>query len=268
MAALRQGDMKRATELALDALKNGQTDALYLNLRAQLYEVHGRNREAMADLEAAHALAPRDTGVLEALGLLRLRLVQNVGARDAFQRMAEIAPTYAHAHFCLGLAHEMLGELARAEECFKRADAMEPGRSQTLARIASLAARKGEWDEARRYANLSLNSNPQEFDAELVLAGADLGEGNTAAVVGRLAPIATGDALPPEVRANASSVLADALDEQGDADAAFQAYTDTGTLFVRAYTPQFANRQSAYEQVSELTAEFAAVTTFPMGPST
>ncbi|NOT42864.1 MAG: sulfotransferase, partial [Alphaproteobacteria bacterium] len=67
---------------------------------------------------------------------------------------------------------------------------------------------------------------------------------------------------------NASSVLADALDEQGDADAAFQAYTDAGTLFVRAYTPQFANRQSAYEQVSELTAEFAAVTTFPMGPST
>lgn len=267
-AALRQGDMKRATELALDALNHGQTDALYLNLRAQLYEVHGRNREALADLEAAHALAPRDTGVLEALGLLRLRLVQNTGARDAFQRMVEIAPDYAHAHFCLGLAHEVLGELARAEECFKRADAMEPGRSQTLARIASLAARKGEWGEARRYANLSLNRNSQEFDAELVLAGADLGEGNTAAVADRLTPLSNNAALPPEVRANASTILADALDEQGNTDAAFHAYTNAGALFVQAYAPQFANRQSAYEQVSELRAEFAAAPAFPMGPPT
>jgi tetratricopeptide (TPR) repeat protein len=266
MAALRQGDMKRATELALDALEQGQKDALYLNLRAQLFELHGRNREAMADLEAAHALEPRNTGVLEALGLLRLRLVQNVGARDAFQRMVEIAPGYAHAHFCLGLAHEVLGDLGHAEECFKRADTMEPGRAETLTRIASLAARKGEWDEARRYANLSLNRNPGEFDAELVLAGADLGEGHLSAAVDRLRPIAANAALIPEVRANAASGLADALDEQGDTDAAFQAYTDAGALFVQAYAPRFANRQSAYEQVSELTAEFAAATAFPMGP--
>jgi tetratricopeptide (TPR) repeat protein len=265
MAALRQGDMKRATELALDALEHGQKDALYLNLRAQLFELHGRNREAMADLEAAHALEPRNTGVLEALGLLRLRLVQPVGARDAFQRIVEIAPDYAHGHFCLGLAHEVLGDLARADACFKHADAIEPGRSQTLARIASLAARQGAWDDARRYADMALARNPQDFDAALVLAGADLGEGKAAEAIARLRPIATDAGAPPEVRANAASILGDALDEQGDTSAAFDAYTNAGALFVQAYTPQFANRQSAYEQVSELRAEFGAMTAFPMG---
>lgn len=264
VAALRQGDMKRATELALDALKNGQQDALYLNLRAQLFEARGRNREAMADLEAAHALAPRDTGVLEALGLLRLRLMQVTGARDAFQRIVEVAPNYAHAHFCLGLAHETLGDLARADDCLKRADAMEPGRSQTLARIAALAARRADWADARRYANEALARNPQEIDAALVLAGTDLAEGKTVDAVERLRPIAADGRMPIEARANAASVLGDALDEQGDTDAAFDAYTNAGSLFVQAYTPLFANRQSAYEQVSELRAEFDAAPANPI----
>lgn len=264
MAALRQGDMKRATELALEALKSGQQDALYLNLRAQLFEVHGRNREAMADLEAAHALAPRDTGVLEAMGLLRLRLGQPVGARAAFVRLIEVAPAYAHGYFCLGLAHEILGDLAAAEECFKRADAMEPGRSPTLVRIASLAARRADWDEARRYANDALTRNPQEFDAMLVLAGTDLAEGKTADVVERLRPIAADASIQPETRASAASAMGDALDEQGDTGAAFDAYTNAGSLFVQAYTPLFANRQSAFEQVSELRAEFEAAPANPI----
>lgn len=268
VAALRQGDMKRATELALDALENGQQDALYLNLRAQLFEVHGRDREAMADLEAAHALAPRDTGVLEALGLLRLRLVQVTGARDAFQRLVEVAPDYAHAHFCLGLAHAALGDAERAMACFKRADAMDPGRSQTLSRIASQAAVLGEWDEARRYAALALERNPRDFDAKFLIASADFHEGKTAAVLEQLRPLATDPALRPAERANASSVIGDALHADGDTDGAFQAYTDAGTLFVEAYTPQFANRQSAYEQIANLRTEFGAAANVPMGAVT
>ena len=264
MAALRQGDMKRATELALDALKNGQQDALYLNLRAQALEAHGRDREAMADLEAAHALSPRDTGVLEALGLLRLRLVQNVGARDAFQRIVDIAPSYAHAHFCLGLAHEALGDLERAAQCFKQADQLEPGRSETLARIAVVASRRGDFDEARRYAGLALASNPQETYAKFVLANVDLAEGKTAAVIAELSPIANNAALPPVDRALASSTLADALDAGGDTDAAFAAYERAGSLFVEAYTSQFAGRQSAYDQVAGLRAEFAAAPVNPI----
>jgi tetratricopeptide (TPR) repeat protein len=264
VAALRQGDMKRATEIALDALKSGQQDALYLNLRAQLLEVHGRNREAMADLEAAHALEPRNTGVLEALGLLRLRLVQVTGARDAFQCMVEVAPDYAHAHFCLGLAHAALGDTERAMACFKRADTMEPGRSQTLARIASVAAVRGEWDEARRYAALALERNPREFDARFVIAAADLDEGKAAAVVEQLRPLAADPALPPAERATASSVIGDALDAQGDTDGAFQAYSDAGTRFVEAYT-QFRTAK-AYEQIANLHTEFGAATKYQWAP--
>jgi hypothetical protein len=158
----------------------------------------------------------------------------------------------------------MLGDLARADACFTRADAMEPGRAQTLARIAALAARRANWDDARHYANEALARNPQEFDAVLVLAGTDLAEGKTADVVERLRPVAADAALPAEVRANAASVLGDALDEQGDTDAAFEAYANSGALFVQAYTPLFANRQSAYEQVSELRAEFEAAPQNPI----
>jgi tetratricopeptide (TPR) repeat protein len=264
MAALRQGDMARATELALDALKNGQQDALYLNLRAQLFELHGRNREAMADLEAAHALEPRNTGVLEALGLLRLRLVQPVGARDAFERIVAIAPDYAHGHFCLGLAHEALGELDRATACFKRADALEPGRSETLARIAALGARKGEWDEARRYATQALERNPREFDAKFVLAAASLDAGNPAAVTEQLRTLLNDGTVPPAARANAASLIADAFDAQGDADAAFSGYAHAAALFVEANAPQFANRASAFDQVTNLRDEFNAARRNPI----
>ncbi len=264
MAALRQGDMKRATELALDALEQGQKDALYLNLRAQLFEAHGRNREAMADLEAAHALAPRDTGVLEALGLLRLRLVQPVGARDAFERIVAIAPDYAHGHFCLGLAHEALGETDRAAASFQRADTLEPGRSETLARLAALAARRGDWAEARRTASLALAQNPSAFDAMFVRAAADLDEGNPAAVIEQLRTLLTDASAPPVARATAASLIADAFDAQGDANAAFTGYERAGAEFVQAYTPQFANRESAYDQVTNLRAEFEAVPKNPI----
>jgi tetratricopeptide (TPR) repeat protein len=252
VAAIRQGDMRKATELAIHALQEGQRDALFLNLRAQALEEQGRDAEALDDLDAASKLAPRDTGVLQALGLLRLRVGQAGAAGEAFARMVALSPQYAQAHFCLGLAQEALGDLDRAAQSFRTADGLEPGRAETLARLAALAARRADWLQARHYADLALARNPKEVDAQFVLATADLETGATPHAAERLRPLAVDGSLPPAVRATAASLLGDALDAQDDVDGAFRAYEEASGNYVKAFAPLFASRATALDQVAML----------------
>src|SRR5947209_5423596 len=102
VAAVEAADPMRASELARAALERGQISPLFLNLRAWWHEKGGRLSAALADLEHAHALAPEDVPVLNALGLCLERLGRTREAYNTFEKAAKLAPEFAPAQMNLG----------------------------------------------------------------------------------------------------------------------------------------------------------------------
>src|SRR6202035_4874109 len=92
ISAVEAGNHERASELARAALESGAPHPLLLNLRAWWHERNGRPAAALGDLQHAHALAPQDVPVLNALGLCLERLGRTRDAFKAFDKAAALAP--------------------------------------------------------------------------------------------------------------------------------------------------------------------------------
>src|ERR1700722_3604833 len=74
-AAIAAPDMARAVALARRAVESGFRDPLFYNLLSYQPRQQGRYAEALAQLEHAYDLAPRDVLIINAVG--RLLVLQN-----------------------------------------------------------------------------------------------------------------------------------------------------------------------------------------------
>jgi tetratricopeptide (TPR) repeat protein len=81
----------------------------------------GRADEGRARLEAAAKLAPKDAATARALAEALLRAGDAAGARQVGERLAKAAPKHPMGDFLVGLAHDRLGESAKAIEAYERA---------------------------------------------------------------------------------------------------------------------------------------------------
>jgi Flp pilus assembly protein TadD len=213
--------------------------------RARRHEEAGRFAEALADLDLARKLAPRNPEIplaqarcLAALG----RFAQSAGAA---RTALALAPQSAEAHHLLGFALEQLGDLGQARKAYEAAAARDPGMTDAVARLAGLAARRGDWPQARALAERALSRVPGHAAAQFALVMADMAEGRPAAAEARARRIADDPAFIPQVRATAMSFLADALDRQDRTAEAFAAYLQSNAALKALHRAQFEQQGAA-----------------------
>jgi tetratricopeptide (TPR) repeat protein len=221
IAAAETGDHQRASLLARSALDRGEMHPLFLNLRAWWHEQNGRLPAALADLEHAHALAPEDVPVLNALGLCRERLGRTREACEAFDRAAALAPEFPPALMNRGRVLEALGDFDGASASYGAA--LKLGYN-AHAEFAALAARRADWPNARLHAREALAIRPALVTAEHVLASVEIAEGDYGTAKGRLARLLNNASLAAPERATTLSLLGDALDGAGEFHTAFESY--------------------------------------------
>ena len=239
-ALLQRAQTAEAIVLARETLDRGIEAPLLLNLRAYWLEGENRPAEALIDLERAHALAPTDPTVANALGLCLAKLGRLEEAASAFQRCAALAPDFAPAHFNCGWSLEELGELDRARDAFLEAARLNPKFVEPLGRLAALAARRGAWENARTYGQKALALAPDNAAAVMALASADLAAKDFRAARARLGALIESPKLSDQDRGTVLGLLGDVLDAEARYGDAFAAYTASNAALKTVFAARLA----------------------------
>jgi tetratricopeptide (TPR) repeat protein len=237
---LELGQTAQAIELARTNLDRGIEAPLLLNLRAYWLEGQNRPAEALRDLERARELAPTDIAVLNALGLCLAKLGRLEEAAEAFQQCARLAPEFAPAHYNAGWSLEDLGELDRARDAFLEAARLNPQVVDPLARLATLAARRGQWESTRAFAQKALALAADNGPAAIALATADLAAKDYHAARARLGAAIDAPRLSDQDRGTALGLLGDVLDAEERYGEAFAAYAASNAMFKSVFASRLA----------------------------
>ncbi len=225
-ARLRAGDARGALEeadalVATPALAIGDRFAA-LMLRSRAHEAAGSLPAAIADVEGALALHPRDARACNELGILCADAREVDRAIAAFRRATEIDPGYARAWNNLGNALRESGRVEDAESAFARATAADPRYALGWANLGVARRDLGRDDAAAAAFEQALSLDPRQRLALTALAGLRRGQGRidvAAALYER--------ALAAEPRdANAWLLYAGTLAERDDLAAATRAYAE------------------------------------------
>jgi cytochrome c-type biogenesis protein CcmH/NrfG len=135
------------------------------------------HRRAIASLEQAAKLAPRDPTVLAALGRAYLDAGYTHDAEVAFAHVTELAPDDAGAWELLALAwkRDWLTTLApesrdRAVSDLEHAVRLDSSRARSWTLLAVLRVEQGDARGARLAADAALAASPESTDAELANA--------------------------------------------------------------------------------------------------
>ncbi len=237
--ALAAGDMTAAVALAEERLAQGERTPLLLNLRAFKAEAEGRWADALLDLRDAHALAPTEVSVLNALGLGLMRMDLHEEAVWAFSRATTGAPDFAQAWNNLGVAQMALAHVAAAKTSFEQAAGLEPGFAEPRGHLARMAARRGDFDAARTAAAEALNVKPNLSEAVQALAEVELAAGRPVEAEFRIRQLLDDPGLGPHGRYQATGLLGDSLDRQRRYPEAFAAYSAANKTLRNAYAARF-----------------------------
>lgn len=233
-------DMPGAFAAAEAALAEGYEHPALLNLSAGRLEAEGKPGEALIRLQRARHLAPRDPGVLNALGLCLMTLEAPAEAEAVFRDLAQLMPDFATAHANLGQALAASGRLDRAGASYRKALELDPGQVAALAGLAVIAARRGAFAEAEALADRVLEQAPDAADALMAKARAEVDDGRLEAAEARLRRLIADPRLPGVGTADALNLLGDVLDLKGDRIGAFGAWSGGNDILRRHYAHRFA----------------------------
>ena len=181
-------DFVRAAALAEQTLASGFEHPMLFNIAATRLEQQGKYEQALPLLERAVAIAPKDVGARNALGLCLQRLDRPAEALVHIDELLKQQGDLPFAHASKGNALIALGSLGRARESHLRALELDPGNFTSLAALASIATHRGQHEDARLWADRALKVAPGFPDAILSLAAADLAVGELDSAEKRLRP--------------------------------------------------------------------------------
>lgn len=245
-------DFVGAATLAERTLAEGFEHPMLLNAAATRREQEGKYEEALRLLERAVAIAPKDAGARNALALCLQRLDRPADALYHIDELLKLFPNLPFAHANRGNSLMSLGWLGHARASHLRAFELDPHNFAATSALASIAAHRGQYEEAQEWAQRTLNIVPGFPDALLCLAGAELARGERGAAEARLRQVINDSRAGAVDRARATGLLADVLDAGGRYVEAFEAYGVCNAA-IRQTNLRFAN-SNVLGYVRELTA--------------
>lgn len=132
--------------------------------RATQLRVEGRTAEAAAAYTEALALEPEHQDALYYLGNMQLDLGNLAAAEEAWRRLVEVDPSNARGHSQLGTLYSCVGEPAlldpaRAAAEFQRALAINREETGPLLHLGEIALLQGDLTNASRYLDAVVGSN-------------------------------------------------------------------------------------------------------------
>jgi tetratricopeptide (TPR) repeat protein len=222
--ALVSGDIPAADEQAGELLRLWPTDVDARLVRARLDWRRGDYRAAEAAYREAIQGAP---GNFDArLGLARLQLDEDqcAAAADTFRTLAAEQPRLASPLIGGARAASCVEDTERAVELFKQAIDLEPCNAEAFARLGSLYAGQGRWDEAQEMFSRSWRCSASGADVQIEAGIADLTAGDPAAA---LAAFTLAQQLDPAAP-RAQLGLCVAYQQAGDAGRALIACDQAG----------------------------------------
>jgi tetratricopeptide (TPR) repeat protein len=233
------GDVAGAAAAAEKLIGEGVNHPFLCNTIAMDLEAKGRLSEAEVRLREGLALAADDVGSLHALGLLLLRRERPDEARPLFERVIELHPDFAPALAALGQTLETVAELPAAEARYTAALALDPTNLLARAGLASVHGRRGDRASARKLGEEVLAAEPNYPPAAMLVAEAEIADGDTAQAQTRLRALIAEPRLTPVERSLAFSTLGDALDRDRRSAEAFAAYRESNEMRRAHYAPDF-----------------------------
>jgi tetratricopeptide (TPR) repeat protein len=256
---LARGNMAAAAAVANEALVAGERTPWLLNMVAWCHEQSGEFAAARALLDEALLIDPGDPLIHISLGAI---LRQEGRYDEAIATLTSAIPA-GHAIGALwlerGLAFDFGGLPDAADADYRRAAAIEPS-APAFAGIASIAARKRQFDAARQAAHIALAHGPENATAQIAMARCDLGQSHFAAAVARLGAVVQYAELHRAERLTAMALLGDANAGLGAHDAALTAYAAAKAGFATwPEAPTEVDGQRVY--VERLSEQFARLPT-------
>lgn len=130
-----------------------------LNNRANFWWDRGDEERAARDLDRVVQVSHNFARAYVGRGFMALQRGDLGSAQRELERALDIDPELARAHLLLGEVHLRAGRLTSAEAAFERASGDEQN-ALALTNHGRLCARRGQWDEAIRWHEAALRSDP------------------------------------------------------------------------------------------------------------
>jgi predicted O-linked N-acetylglucosamine transferase (SPINDLY family) len=162
--ALERNDFRFAEKVAREALARSPADAEALYLLGSTLLFEGRFQEAVGPLEAAAGKLAR-RGVGYRLGHCRLALGDLARAEQAFRRETQAHPDYANAHNALGVALVNQSKHEQALAAFAAAVKLDPKHAEAAANAGGALRALGRLEEALPYLERAVAAQPALADA-------------------------------------------------------------------------------------------------------
>lgn len=257
--ALRAANYEEAARLADSVLALGMHHPMVYNARALALQQKGEYREALVEFSRARGLAPNDPHLLIAIGVCFTNLGSPNEAVQAFDGAIALDPKNAQPHFRKGWTLEMLGEHAKAQAEYEKTIALDANHAEALGSLAGLRAVAGAVDDAQALAERALALVPGQPTANVALGTVAFAKKDFVGAEVHFRTALNDPHLTLRARAIVHGLLADALDGQGRAAEAFEAYrfekNEIRKLYAQNYVGQarpreFADRISDFIRLS------------------
>jgi hypothetical protein len=166
LKALQARDLAQAARHCEAALREQPEHADALKILSGVRFMEGRLGEALATLERAAALDPKDPKVHANLGSILTRMERPEDAVACYRRALALAPDYAEAHYNLGATLAALDRQEEALACYDKVLALAPNHSRALINRGSVLSALNRHEEAIACYDRILADDPQYAEAE------------------------------------------------------------------------------------------------------
>ena len=124
----------------------------------------GRNSEALAPMQKATSLSPKDVEAHYNYGSILQYLGRLNEAEASYRKALHINPVYAHAHCNLGSVLQVMGRLIEAETCYRMALKINPAYAKAHSNLGAALQDMGKLDEAEKSYRHAIQIQPENSE--------------------------------------------------------------------------------------------------------
>ena len=255
--AARPERRARAIDLAIKAYGEGCEEPLVLKLVGEGLEGDGRRVDAAAVAHRATVLYPDQVEAWTRFSDRLILLDRGAEAAEAANAAVRLEPDSYAARMSAAAAFLNLNAFPQATEHAEFAARLRLLAAEPLSLLAILNVRASRFSEARAFAERALRLKANLPGAEIALARVEMAERHDDLAISRLRRVLAYPTLVPVHRAEALSVLGDALDSAGEPAKAFAAYAASNAVMARQAKAR-AHGKLAGEHAADMESYFRA----------